>query len=337
MTGKHERSIQGLTLRPFDPDRDHGRVAELLRISNEHDGTEWLPSEEVLRDEWQPTARFEPAADVIVAEVEGGRAIGVAETSWRVRGEDVQHEVRPLVHPEFRGRGLGRLLLGRIEARARVVDHEAGRLDAGLAGRRRLFTAFAEDQVPAVTRFAIASGYDRHTYGFLMRRNLAAPVAPWPLPDGLDVRMVRPEHRRAIWDADTEAFMDSAEPSVRDEADFVHWFGQPAIDTSLWRVAWAGDEVAGSVMTFVWADENNRLGVRRAWLEHVSIRRPWRGRGLARALIANSLQMLADAGYEDAVLGVHGENPTGAVGLYERCGFEVHRRWTMWRKLLDAG
>ncbi len=336
MTLERAPSIPGLRLRPFDPGRDYGRIAELLRITHLHDGTEWLPSEEVLRDEWQPTARFEPSADVIVAEV-GDRAIGVADTAWRIHGEDVQHEVKPLVHPEFRGHGLGRLLLDRIEARASAVARESLRTDPSLAIRHRFFTVFADDQVAAVAPFATSAAYDRHTYGFLMRRPLAAPIESAPLPDGLEVRPVRPEDHRAIWDADTEAFKDHAEPSVRDEGDFVHWYGQPTIDTSLWRVAWAGNEVAGSVMTFVSTDENERLGVRRAWLAHVSVRRPWRGRGLAKALISDTLRMLAESGFEEGVLGVHGENPTGAVGLYERCGFEIHRRWTMWRKPLKAG
>jgi ribosomal protein S18 acetylase RimI-like enzyme len=87
-------------------------------------------------------------------------------------------------------------------------------------------------------------------------------------------------------------------------------------------------------MTIIWPEENEVLGVKRAWLEHVSVRRPWRGRGVASALIAVTLDMLRAEGLEEAMLGVHGENPTGAVGLYERAGFRVHRRWSLWRKAM---
>jgi ribosomal protein S18 acetylase RimI-like enzyme len=191
---------------------------------------------------------------------------------------------------------------------------------------------FFETQVPGVAEFAAAAGYAPHTYGFLMRRALAEPIVNAPLPAGFEVRPVRPEDHRTIWDADTEAFLDHDEPAERDESDFVTWFAQPAIDSSLWRVAWAGDEVAGSVMTIIWHDENEALGVRRAWLEHVSVRRPWRGRGVASALIAETLLMLRAMGLDEAMLGVHGENPTGAVGVYERAGFRTHRRWSLWRK-----
>ena len=57
----------------------------------------------------------------------------------------------------------------------------------------------------------------------------------------------------------------------------------------------------------------------------MSVRRPWRRRGLARALVAESLRALRDAGMTSAVLGVDADNPTGALGVYEDNGF-VHRR-----------
>ena len=96
----------------------------------------------------------------------------------------------------------------------------------------------------------------------------------------------------------------------------------PSSTPALWVVAWDGDEVAGVVQTWIWPEENERLGVKRGWLEHISVRRPWRRRGLGRALTAESLRRLRDAGMDDAMLGVDSENPTGALGLYEGLGFE---------------
>ena len=64
----------------------------------------------------------------------------------------------------------------------------------------------------------------------------------------------------------------------------------------------------------------------------VATRRPWRGRGLAGALIARSLQALRERGMDIAGLGVDTENPTGAFGLYQRFGFEPRRAWTFYRR-----
>jgi ribosomal protein S18 acetylase RimI-like enzyme len=165
-----------------------------------------------------------------------------------------------------------------------------------------------------------------------MRRALEAPIPAVTLPVGIEVRQVRPEDHRAIWDADIEAFRDHWEAAVRNESDFVKFFAHPDIDTSLWQVAWDGDEVAGSVVNGIYRDENAKIGIDLGWLDHVSVRRRWRKRGLASALIVRSLEVLRDRGMSVASLGVDSENPTGALGLYRRFGFTVHRTWITYRK-----
>jgi ribosomal protein S18 acetylase RimI-like enzyme len=66
--------------------------------------------------------------------------------------------------------------------------------------------------------------------------------------------------------------------------------------------------------------------VARGWLERISVRRPWRRRGLGRAITAEALRRLRDAGLRDAMLGVDADNPNGALELYEGLGFEVAQR-----------
>jgi len=40
------------------------------------------------------------------------------------------------------------------------------------------------------------------------------------------------------------------------------------------------------------------------------------------------MRQYAEAGYDEASLDVDSENPTGALGVYQRAGFEVESRWT---------
>ena len=119
------------------------------------------------------------------------------------------------------------------------------------------------------------------------------------------------------------------------ETDFEARFHGPEATPSLWAVAWDGDQVAGSVMNSIFHEENEALGIKRAWLEHVSVRRPWRGRGLAKALCAASFRILRDQGMDEAWLGVDAANPTGALALYEGLGFKVVRRWQAFGRPLD--
>ncbi len=159
----------------------------------------------------------------------------------------------------------------------------------------------------------------------MLRPNLD-DIADMPMPDGLEIRPVEPEHHRKIWAADIEAFRDHWGASEESEEAFERFFGPPDFRPELWRVAWDGDEVAGVVMNRILTTFNEQTGERRGLLAGVSVRRPWRRRGLARALVAESLRAFRDAGMTSAVLGVDAENPTGALGVYEANGFAVHRR-----------
>ena len=62
-----------------------------------------------------------------------------------------------------------------------------------------------------------------------------------------------------------------------------------------------------------------------------------RRRGLATALLCQSLHALKAAGMTEAALGVDTANPHHALALYERCGFRVVQELTCYEKLLAQG
>jgi ribosomal protein S18 acetylase RimI-like enzyme len=319
-----------LPLRAFDPDRDFPAMVELIWAVNRHDELDWFPSPASLAVEWARVPTFDPARDHRVVEVDG-RFIAAGGVDWRERAGKVVHNIEIWTHPELRRQGLGRRLLAWSEARAResVADGSGGppELPHFLGGGTDMAKA-------AGVGFAESAGYAPERYSFEMRRPLDLPIPDAPMPEGLEVRPVREADHRAIWTADTEAFRDHWEAAERHEPDFVHTFSHPDVDTSLWQVAWAGGEVAGSIMNGIYAEENAQIGLDIGWLDHVSVRRPWRGRGLASALIVRSLAILRERGMAVAALGVDAENPTGALGLYERHGFRPHRTWVSYRKRL---
>src|SRR5919106_264509 len=115
--------------------------------------------------------------------------------------------------------------------------------------------------------------------------------------------------RRGIGEALAEAFRDHwGEPEWTD-ADWRRFEANPDhADPSLWRIAWDGDEVAGGVVTTVPAEENAEHGRARVYVAMVAIRRPWRRRGLARALLAESMIAAREAGFTSASLGVDAES-----------------------------
>ena len=321
-------SIPGLAVRRLDMGRDLGLLAELFVTANRHDGVEWMPTEAGLRNDYEHASGMDVDQDVLVAEV-GGELVAAAETDWRLRDGRVFHQIDITVRPDHRRRGLGRALLHWMEDHVMrgVARGRRGPLDRG-----HLFTGWADQAIEGVEPFLTSEGFHIDGYGVTMVRSLAEPIAEAPLPEGLEVRPVRPEQHRQIWDADVQAFKDHRYPAVRTEEDYQGWFATPELDTSIWQVAWDGDEVAGSVMNFVWPDENEKLGLKRGWHEHISVRRPWRKQGLARALITASMKTFREMGLDEAARGSDAENLSGAVRLYESLGFRRKRTAAAYHK-----
>ncbi len=198
-------------------------------------------------------------------------------------------------------------------------------------GRSVEARAHVEESQTGHERLLEATGFEPVRWYFDMRRSNLKDVPDAPLPDGLVFRPVSEDLHRAIWDADNEAFLDHWQPRVRTDEEFASLFAAADLDTSLWVVAWDRDQIAGVVQAWIWKDENAQLGVQRGWLEHISVRRPWRRRGLGQAITAEALRRLRAAGMQEAMLGVDAESPTGALRLYEGLGFQVFSRSTAYR------
>ena len=86
-------------------------------------------------------------------------------------------------------------------------------------------------------------------------------------------------------------------------------------DPSLWLLARDGDEIAGISLCDLDPDEG--------WIGVLGVRRPWRRRGLATALLYQSFRDIRERGKPRAVLGVDAANPTGATQLYESVGMRI--------------
>ncbi len=318
-------AIPGLRFRRFSDGKDYELLAQLMTTASLADGLDFIPDAEVLRVEYENWTDFVPARDLVFAEVDG-TMVASAEGTRQVRDGIAVYTTQCCVHPEWRRRGIGRAILRYMEAHLRSLAEAHDD-----PGGRALGTWISEREAGA-RPLVESEGYQATRFGFAMRKSGLADLPEMTLPEGLETREVLAAQHRAIFDADDEAFEDHWGHREVGEEDFNRLFSLPDLDTSLWSVAWEGDEVVGSVQAMIWKTENATMGVRRGWLERISVRRPWRRRGVARALIVDALRRLGAAGMDEAMLGVDSENPTGALQLYESLGFEVKDRSTTYRK-----
>ncbi len=328
--------IDGLGFRrPRGDDADYAAMAGVIGAANRHDEIPWLPTVANLREEIEDATGVDPGRDLVMAEV-AGRAIAEAGVERVIRAGRPVYDVWGHVVPGYRRRGIGRALLR--ENLRRVAERIA--LDASGSeasdDRPQQVRAFADDAETGHRAILGAEGFASIRWFFRMRRPTLEDIPEIPLPAGIELRPVRPADHRTIIEAEFEAFRDHWEPPDLTEEVFETTFKKADLDTGLWVVAWDGDEVAGVVQNWIWHDENEELGVARGWLEHISVRRPWRRRGLGRAITAESLRLFRAAGMSEAMLGVDADNPTGALALYEGLGFVVERRSSVYGRSLNG-
>jgi mycothiol synthase len=287
-----------------------------------------------MRAYYRTLERFDPAQDVVLARI-GERIVGYARVQSIDSNEGERwYEATCNVHPDARRRGLGRRMLAWTETRRlrmATVDSGAGRR----AARPRWLTTFAHDGDTGGVALLGATGYEPFRRFHSMRRPGFHAIPELPLPEGLEVRTIPndPAAIRAVVAADAEAFRDHFGAPDDPDSVYAQIVEDPDTDVSLWVVAYDGDEIAGAVLNGIHLDH---AGYRVGWLVSVFTRRPWRRRGLARALIARSLRLLRDRGLGTAALGVDAANPNQAVHLYQSCGFEVASSSTAWRKRLPS-
>ncbi len=321
-------TIPGLTLRHATAE-DWDAMADALNRANRADGIEEVQTGATLAADNADSATFRTERDVLLAELDGAFA-GFSIGYRLVRDGVLVAESWGVIVPEHRRRGIGTMLFHANRERLAAecaADPWRGPLE---------MRSWALDQETGKRALLAAEGFVPIRYGFEMRRTLTGILPEAPLPVGLEMRPVTPDQHRAIFDANNEAFADHWGHRAPDETNLHTWFHGPDRDTSLWCIAWDGDQVAGIVMNTIVRAEIEELAISRGWLEQVSVRRPWRGRGVAKALCSASLRVLRDQGMAEAWLGVDGSNPTGALQLYERLGFGVAHRWQVYGRPLDA-
>ena len=177
------------------------------------------------------------------------------------------------VHPDWRRRGLGRAMLRSAEAQLRdraAAEEAAGETRAAHLGRGA--STRRSGPSPSSSRRATArcAGSSRWSGRSTRRSRIVASRTASSCG-----RSPRTSPGRSCA-ADAEAFQDHWGAHETTEEDVRRMLGDPDNDLSLWIVAWAGDEVVGSVINRIYPTDNAASGIRRGWLDRVSVRRPWR-------------------------------------------------------------
>ena len=317
-----------IQLRNYKPG-DEPVILGLFKAADEADKAERGMSAVDLQ-EWMTSPGINPQTDFFLAEADGLPIGFIGVDALPGKREAHNAFCNGAVHPDYRRRGIGTTLMQVAEARARVLMR-----DFPSELPKRLNT-FCRDFQTANKALYESREMAPARYFFGMQRDLRTELPTAPVPDGLVVRPFRAGDEEAAYTAFDEAFQDHWGYEPLPFELFRHeLLDVPHFRPELWLLGWDGDQVAGFNFNFVDPAYIERVGRKEGIVAEVGVRRPWRKRGLATALLARSLRVLCEAGMDYALLGVDTENPHKAVRLYENVGFHEIRRNVVFRKMIE--
>jgi mycothiol synthase len=323
-------ALPDLRARGYRGPVDHRLMADLVNRWFRAVGLEDVSTAEEFDHSYAHLENCDLDKDIVLVETHDGRLAGYTRSDWwQVEGGERKYAVFAKLDPDWRDTPLP---LAILEAGVEHGVRTAGSHDVDCA---KVLEGWAAEAEQVLQDAYLALGFKAVTYGAMMVRSSLEDIPELTLPEGLEIRPVEESHLRTIWEADHDAFRDHWGYTERTEEDWERFVGFPHRDETLWKIAWEGDRVVGQVKSFINEAENAELDQLRGWTEFISTHRDWRKRGVASALICESLKELKARGMTEAALGVHTENPTGAFRLYESLGYEVRESYTTYQRPID--
>jgi len=324
-------AIAGLTFRTFRGDDDYPVMVDIVNAHCAANHTGEIVTLDWLTNFYKNSSNFDPYRDLLFAEIDG-RPIAYGRRWNRALDDGTRLYVNAgYILPEWARRGIGRAMLQQGERRLREIA--ATQPNTG----PRYFQSFAADTEVGTEALLQSAGYQLVRNFFEMVRPDLADIPDLPLPAGLEVRPVMPDHYRAIGAALNEAFRDHwgfvERPFEADVQMLRHWTTEVGFDPTLWLIAVDGDKIAGISLNHAESDEDPKMG----WVGSLGVLRDYRHKGLATALLHHSFGEFYRRGKHAVGLGVDAYNLTGALRLYERVGMHVHRKYNTYEKELRPG
>ncbi len=233
----------------------------------------------------------------------------IAAVGWIQPRQDDERENSALlggrVHPDYRRRGLGAVLLEWAELRA--VQALKSDLPLRLVIRNEALSADAHAMYQDY-------GFEQDFSEHMLVRTLEEPLPDASLPPGLSLRN---------WDEHTaETFFKAYQLSFADRPGFPNpaadeWISEYESDADfrqdLSRVVIARQQ---QPVAFITLGELGGMG----WISQVGVAQEWRGQGIAQALLAEALHQFKLHGYQEAGLHVNTNNANAAM-VFHQLGF----------------
>jgi mycothiol synthase len=192
----------------------------------------------------------------------------------------------------------------------------------------QLFTKISEKNNTLLQLFA-SNGYKSKLSFIIMQLEMDTPPPPPQWPDGIMVRpFVSGQDEQATYQADEEAAEDKG---YHQPLSYEVWAKHMCMDgdffdPDIWFLACQEDEVAGVALNLY--NKDSKIG----WVNHLSVRRAWRNKGIGKALLLHSFAEFFRRGVRNIKLSVDSKSLTNAPRLYEQVGMKTIQHYHIYTK-----
>ena len=151
------------------------------------------------------------------------------------------------------------------------------------------------------------------------------------LPEGILIRSFVPgQDERNTFEANDEAFRDHWGHVPGNYTEWLRWaIEREDFDPNIYFLACDNEQIAGVSLCL----QKPASG----WVDDLSVRRPWRHRGVGMALLQHTFREFYRRGIYKVTLDVDSQNLTGATRLYQRAGMHRTRCHNTFEKEIRPG
>lgn len=318
-TAVYPGSHLGLKWRPIIAS-DGAAIAALTREVEDYEDSFHRLSASDIADLMEGANGIDLLDTIVGVDAEGNIGAVASVRILRELKDQAVAQLKALVHPHWRGRGLGRALLFWQEARARqLLVEEFGAdcelpaqimniVDAHMTDRRRLYIA--------------AGFYAKRTFSIMYREVDGSESYPklhngYSIVSWNDVNL--DQARRLHMDVFTDHFW----PQMRGR-----WWDEAMTNTDpRWSFAVQDSKgnLAGYCVVGRPAERWAATGKSEAYVELIGVSPEHRGQGLVRVLLGHAIASVAKAGITRIGLDVDMLSSAKAHDIYEHFGFIDHR------------